>query len=114
MGLIIANQRDKAFVCSSDSLFQNILPAEVPSLKSDHEETDSRVWLHALDGPITSVLIFSPDTDTSHIGLPLLGKDSPQSVVIQLSNVTDKKEYLHLNEVIDCMYRDVNVTPLTF
>ena len=53
------NQRDKAFVCSSDSLFQNSVPAEVPSLQSDHEETDSRVWLHALDGPITSVNFFT-------------------------------------------------------
>ena len=71
------NQKDKAFVCSSDSLFQNSMPAEAPSLQSDHEETDSRVWRHALDGPITGVLIFLPDTDTYHIGLPPLGKNPP-------------------------------------
>ena len=35
------NQEDKALVCLSDSLFQNILPVEEPSLQSDHEETDS-------------------------------------------------------------------------
>ena len=58
------------------------------------------------------MLIFSPDTDTYHIGLPLLGKNSPKNVVIQLSNVTDKEEYLHLNEMIDFMYRDVSMSHL--
>ena len=85
------NQRDKAFVSSSDSLFQNILPAEVPSLQSDHEETDSRVWLHALDGQITSVLIVSADTDTYHIGLPLLGKIPPKVLLFNCQMLQTKK-----------------------
>ena len=55
------DMRDKAFMCYSAN--DSCLPIEVPSLKSDHEETDSRAWLHALDGSLINILIFSPDTD---------------------------------------------------
>ena len=85
------DQRDKAFVCSSGSLFQNILPAEVSSLQSDHEETDSSVWLHALDGPITSVLILS----LIHTTLAYLfwEKNSTQSIVINCHLLQTKKNF---------------------
>ena len=46
-----------------------------PSLSSNHEEGDSRVWLHAFSSGKAQVLIYSPDTDTysrpSHIRPPL-------------------------------------------
>ena len=87
------------------------LPVEVSALASNHEETDSRAWLHALTGSTNNVLIFSPDTDTYHIGLPLLGRNSERKVVVQLSN-TYKHEFLFLNQLIDCMYRDASVAHL--
>ena len=88
------------------------LPVEVSALASNHEETDSKAWLHALTGSTNNVLIFSPDTDTYHIGLPLLGRNSERKVVVQLSNTYDKHEFLFLNQLIDCMYRDVSVAHL--
>ena len=102
--------RDKAFMCYYTN--DICLPIEVLSLKSDHEETDSSAWLHALDGSLINILIFSPDTDTYHIGMPLLGINSDKKVIVQLSNVIDRKEYLYLNELIDCMYRDVSIPHL--
>ena len=57
------------------------LPVDVPLLKSDHEETDSRAWLYALDGSLINILIFSPDTDTYHIGMPLSGINSDKKVI---------------------------------
>ena len=88
------------------------LPVEVSALASNHEETDSRAWLHALTGSTNNVLIFSPDTDTYHIGLPLLGRNSERKVVVQLSNTYDKHEFLFLNQLIDRMYRDASVAHL--
>ena len=64
------DMRNKAFMCYSTN--DNFLPIEVPSLKSDHVETDSRASLHALHGSLINILIFSRDTDTCHNGRPLL------------------------------------------
>ena len=85
-------RKDKALMCSQS--MKDSLPVEVSALASNHEETDSRAWLHALTGSTNNVLIFSPDTDTYHIGLPLLGRNSRRKVVVQLSNTYDKHEFL--------------------
>ncbi len=41
-------------------------------LASNAEESDTRVWLHAISSAGSKKLVFSPDTDVYHIGLPLL------------------------------------------
>ncbi|CAG2223369.1 unnamed protein product [Mytilus edulis] len=38
----------------------------------DHEEADTRVWLHAVTSSAINIIIYSPDTDVYFIGLPLL------------------------------------------
>lgn len=37
----------------------------------DHEEADTRVWLHAVTSSAINIIIYSPDTDVYFIGLPL-------------------------------------------
>ena len=54
--------------------------------KSDHEEADSRVWFHAVKCEHRNILIFSPDTDTVHIGLTLVDQRNHKEVAIQLSD----------------------------
>ena len=44
----------------------------VSELSSDHEEGDSRVWFHASQTSCRTVIIYSPDRDTFHIGLPFM------------------------------------------
>ena len=56
-----------------------------PMLDSNHEEGDSRVWRHAFQSQGDTILIYSPDTDTYHIGLPLLEKYVSTHVIVQLS-----------------------------
>ena len=43
---------------------------ECSLLTSDAEESDNRVWLHVVHCAGTRKLLFSPDTDVYHIGLP--------------------------------------------
>ena len=38
----------------------------------DAKETDTRIWPHVCNSKAQRILILSPDTDTYHIGLPLL------------------------------------------
>ena len=54
------------------------------ALTSKAEETDVQIWLHVLQSSAQHILVLSPDTDTYHIGLPLLppGKE----IIIQLSS----------------------------
>ena len=60
------HKTDKAYTCTKFDTCEN------HSLKSGHEESDSRVWYHAFQCTGHKILIYSPDTDTVHIGLPLL------------------------------------------
>lgn len=72
-----------------------------PVFTSNHEESDSRVWLHCLKSPCSKVLIYSPDTDTYHIGLRvLIGSNGilHKDAVVQLSNSIDAHECLSLSQ----------------
>ncbi|KAJ8047747.1 hypothetical protein HOLleu_06823 [Holothuria leucospilota] len=73
------DRTDKAF-CSKPlhSIF------EVAEYASNHEEGDSRVWFHAAVTSCNRIIIYSPDRDTFHIGLPLLPR------------LGDKQVYVHL------------------
>ena len=49
-----------------------VLVSSVPALTSDHEEADSRIFLHAKhasNGGFAYVVISSPDTDVAVIGI---------------------------------------------
>ena len=52
---------------------------EFVSCSSNSNEADSRVWKHALN--FQQCLVVSPDTDTYHVGLPLL---TSQTIFVQL------------------------------
>ena len=46
-----------------------------PLLSCNAEESDTRVWLRVVHSVGTKKLLFSPDTDVYHVGLPLLNPD---------------------------------------
>ena len=50
--------------------------------KSNAEEADTRVWLHASKFTGKKILIFSPDTDVYHIGL---SQSTHNDIIIQLN-----------------------------
>ncbi len=73
-----------------------------PEYYSTIEETDLKIWLHCQNSYGTKKLLFSPDTDVYHIGLPLIS--SPQDVYVQLhSKGNDKKRFIHLNALIEAL-----------
>ncbi|XP_066282530.1 uncharacterized protein [Branchiostoma lanceolatum] len=93
------DKRDMAFIVSNHTV------NPYPSCRSNHEESDTRVWLHAKSTSFKNILIYSPDTDVYHIGMPLieiLGKN----VWILLKYGFNSREFLHLNGLIDCFRRD--------
>ena len=55
-------------------------------LKSNALEGDSKVWLHLFRCQGLKCLVYSPDNDTYHIGLPLIEKYSEKKVYVALDS----------------------------
>ena len=100
-------QRDKAFTCTHSEKYENV------PLKSDHEEADSRVCFHALKCEHRNILIFSPDTDTVHTGLPLVDQRNDKEVVIQLSDKLGHQSFVYINKLIKCLKSDPDLGQVT-
>ena len=68
----------------------NSKPQPDPKYTSNAEETDTRIWLHVRQTKCTKVLVVSPDTDTYHIGLPLVPQ-SDKEVLVQINPINSKE-----------------------
>jgi hypothetical protein len=70
--------KDKAFGSSPEKgIFV------ISHLSANHEEGDT-VWFHAFKSTANRLIIYSPDTDTFFIGLPLIKKLTGKSIFVQL------------------------------
>ena len=98
-------KKDKAFTCTKLETFENI------SLKSNHEEADSRVWFHALTCTGRNILIFSPDTDT---GLPFVDEYEyyHKNVVIQVSDRLGHQSFIYANKLVECFRNDPDLAQI--
>jgi len=65
------------------------------------EEGDMRVWMHCKYSVGTRKLIFSPDTDTYHVGMGLLedARISECDIYVQINRICDPDTFLHLSKV---------------
>ena len=64
-GGLDGSETDKAWFVTGDHQV-----GKLDQFSSNHEEADTRVWFHALK--FEKSIIYSPDTDTFMIGLPLV------------------------------------------
>ena len=78
---------------------------ECENLHCNSLEGDSRVWLHAFMCQGLRCLIYSPDNDTYHIGLPLIGKYHQKSVFVALDSKFET--LLNLNKLCNSIEYDV-------
>ena len=84
-------------------------PQPLPYLWSDAEETDLRIWLHCKHSTGSKKMLYSPDTDVYHIGLPLLEQTS--EIYIQLhGRRKDSNRYLHVNKLVQALHSDPDLT----
>ena len=82
-------------------------PQPLPSLRSNAEETDLRAWLHCIRSSGTKKLIYSPDTDVYHIGMPIINKHQHLDVFIQLKGrCEDVKRYFSMKAFIQALEND--------
>ncbi|CAG2213915.1 unnamed protein product [Mytilus edulis] len=65
----------------------------------DHEEADTRVWLHAVTSSAINIIIYSPDTDVYFIGLPIL-KNINKSIFVQLKDTPYEKSFIDMNALV--------------
>ena len=102
-----ADDSDEAIIVTKHSD-----PYIYPALRSNAEESDTRIWLHIKHSAGSKKLIQSPDTDTYHVGLPFV---TPQmEVIVQLSHPGDRHlRLLHLHTLVDLLRRDPELTTLS-
>ena len=67
----------------------------VPTLSCEAQEADTRVWLHVLRSQGTRKLVYSPDTNVYHIGLPLVHNQS-LDVYVRISVFFSSQEHRYL------------------
>ena len=86
-------------------------PKPVPYLRSNAEETDLRIWLHCKHSIGSKKLLYSPDTDIYHIGMPLL--EQTTEVYIQLyGQRKDFNRYLHVNKLVQSLHSDPDLAQI--
>ena len=80
----------------------------LPYLRSNAEETDLRIWLHCKYSAGSRKMLYSPDTDVYHIGLPIVSHNQPRpDVYVQLhGRRKDSHRYLHANALLEAIDRD--------
>ena len=59
-----------------------------------------------------NILIFSPDSDTVHIGLPFIDDDCDKNVVLQLSDRLGQQSFIHVNELANCFRNDQDLSQI--
>ena len=101
----IANIGNIAYSCTKS---EGII--ERPTLYTNTEEADERIWLHCVYSGASKILIFSPDTDTCHVGLAHLEKMPQKDIIVQLSSSSTsnggRTKFLHLNAPLEGLSRD--------
>jgi len=90
----------------------NSFPQPDSRLMCNTEETDYRIWLHALNSAGDKKLVLSPDTDVYHIGLSfVVGTDL--DVIVRLSQFNSKElRLLHMQHLISAFTNDPDLAAI--
>lgn len=100
--LLSGEQRLVVARCFEEGKALSITPSGMqlcPLLTSNADESDTMVWLHVVHSAGTRKLVFSPDTDVYHIGLPLLNSYT-FDVYVQLCPASSPElKLFHLNQL---------------
>ena len=97
---------DKAYYATTSSTYN-----EEPTVESNAEEADTRVWLHVVKSSGRRVLIYSPDTDVLHIGL-LVTNTIIKDIRIQTSPLGKPRKVLSLNSIVDALNHDPDLATI--
>ena len=96
---------------NTDRAFQLQRPpnviSEVSGLSSNHEEGDSRVWFHSSKSLCERVVIYSPDRDTFHVGLPVVSNFVDKQVYVQLRAAKNDNLFICMNTLVNMLRDDL-------
>ena len=85
------------------------MPHEEPQLFSDAEESDRRIWIHALNTSDTIILMLSPDTDVYHIRTSCTHK----YIIVQLSKFNNRElRLVDMKALIHGFSNDPSLAPI--
>ena len=79
----------------------------ISHVSANHEEGDTRVWFHTSKSTANRLIIYSPDTDTFFIGLPLIKKLTGKSIFVQVIFFAFDSEFIDMTVLTDCLAHDL-------
>ena len=85
-------------------VFCNQPAEEVRELQSNHEEADTRMYmhvLHAIKSGFNTVLVASPDTDVLIIGLGVVGSHAPDAEIGMITGTGKYKRIINISKVVE-------------
>lgn len=101
--------QDEAFMVTNASPY----PTAVANLHTNQEEGDTRVSMHCKHSAGTNKLVFSPDTDTYHVGMSMLGDChlSKCDIYVQLNKEGTK--YIDISRLPSALSNDTDLAGLS-
>ncbi|CAC5371821.1 unnamed protein product [Mytilus coruscus] len=71
--------------------------SEFSDFNSNHEEGDTRVWLHAIHSKSQRIIIYSPNTDTFFVELPFIDCLGDKTIYLQLKDSTFDHQFVDMH-----------------
>ncbi len=105
-GCYSGSEEDTPTIIIGDSL-----PQPLPSLNTNAEEADMRIWKHIKESKSNRILVYSPDSDIYNIGLGLIDEIACE-VIIQLNPVAQETKFLQLKQLTDSILKDPDMASI--
>lgn len=85
----------------------------VHALKCNAEETDTRLWLHVVRSAGSHKLVWSPDTDVFHVGLPIMPCYPAVHAIVQINTYhSSENRYLLMDKLYGAMKNDPDLATI--
>ena len=92
--------------CTAVTVSSNTLVYPEPTLRSNADEANLRVWLHCANSQGQWELFFPPDTDVYHLGLTTAQLIPESEVLLQLSkSLVENAKFMNLNALLQALSR---------
>ena len=75
------------------------LPQQDERYDTDGEEADIRIWRHVKQCVGETILVYSPDTDVSNIGIGIYNEIGKE-VIVQVNVVTKEPKYVYISNIV--------------
>ena len=78
---------------------------------TDGEESDIRIWRHVKQCEGEKILVYSPDTDVSNVGIGIYNEIGKE-VIVQVNIATKETSYVYISNIVRGLQRGPDLATL--